>query len=74
MSAPIVVHRCSPGGRVVSINDEMVGVVRDDRDLVELLRRAGIHDAEHCLDDPHWTEWRGGRAPSVRSGLRASPT
>ncbi|WP_328888550.1 hypothetical protein [Streptomyces sp. NBC_00316] len=59
MSAPIVVHRCSPAGRVVSINDEMVGVVRD---LVELLRRAGIHDAELCLDDPHWIEWRGGRA------------
>ncbi|MFG2559387.1 hypothetical protein [Streptomyces sp. NPDC048496] len=62
-SAPIVVHRSAPsGGRAVTINNEMAGLVHDDRDLIELLRRAGIYDAEHCLDDPHWIEWRGGRA------------
>ncbi|MGY5031264.1 hypothetical protein ACWC9U_10080 [Streptomyces sp. 900116325] len=59
MSAPTVVHRCSPGGRVVTIHDETADVVRD---LIDLLRGAGIHDAEHCLDDPHRIEWRGGRS------------
>lgn len=63
MSAPIVVHRSAPsGGRAVTINGEMVGHAHDDRDLVEFLRRAGIYDAEHCLDDPQWVEWRGGPA------------
>ncbi|WP_328885320.1 hypothetical protein [Streptomyces sp. NBC_00316] len=63
MKAPIVVHRCtSSGGRAVTINDEMAGLVHDDRDLIELLRRAGVYDAEHCLDDPHWIEWRSGQA------------
>ncbi|GAA3480624.1 MULTISPECIES: hypothetical protein [Streptomyces] len=63
MSAPIVVHRSAPsGGRAVTINGEIAGLAHDDRDLVEFLRRAGIYDAEHCLDDPHWIEWRGGRA------------
>ncbi|MFJ7946394.1 hypothetical protein ACIQ6K_22485 [Streptomyces sp. NPDC096354] len=40
----------------------MTGVVRDDRDLIERLRRTGIHDAEQFLDDPQRIEWRGGRA------------
>jgi hypothetical protein len=63
MSTPIVVHRpSSSGGRAVTINDEMVGLVHDDRDLIELLRRAGVYDAEHCLDDPQWIDWRGGPA------------
>ncbi|MGC5005359.1 hypothetical protein [Streptomyces sp. NBC_00353] len=63
MSTPIVVHRSAPaGGRVVTINDETVGLVHDDHALIELLRRAGIYDAEHCLDDPQWIEWRGGPA------------
>ncbi|MFF5278805.1 hypothetical protein [Streptomyces sp. NPDC000133] len=63
MSAPIVVHGLAlTGGRPVTINDEIVGLVYDDQGLVELLRRAGVYDAEHCLDDPQWIEWRGGRA------------
>jgi hypothetical protein len=63
MSAPIVVHfPSSVGGRAVTINGEIAGLARDDRDLVEFLRRAGIYDAEQCLDDPQWIEWRGGRA------------
>ncbi|WP_093770792.1 hypothetical protein OG963_05525 [Streptomyces sp. NBC_01707] len=63
MSAPIVVHHSAPtGGRVVTINGEMVGLVHDDHGLIELLRRAGVYDAEHCLDDPHWIEWHGSPA------------
>ncbi|WTH08255.1 hypothetical protein OH776_19930 [Streptomyces sp. NBC_01578] len=57
MGAPIVVHRVSlAGGRAVTINDEIVGLVYDDQGLVELLRRAGLYDAEHCLEDPHWID------------------
>ncbi|MEE1808065.1 hypothetical protein [Streptomyces sp. BE133] len=64
MSAPIVVHRPTPatGGRAVTINGEIAGLAHDDSDLVEFLRRAGIYDAEHLLDDPYWIEWRGGQA------------
>ncbi|MEU6017170.1 hypothetical protein ABZ826_24890 [Streptomyces sp. NPDC047515] len=63
MSAPIVVHRpSSAGGRAVTINGEIAGLARDDSDLVEFLRRAGLYDCEQILDDPQWTEWRGGRA------------
>ncbi|WP_411088326.1 hypothetical protein [Streptomyces sp. 061-3] len=62
MSAPIVVHGLSPTGlRVVTINDQLAGLVADDHELIDLLRLAGFYDAEHCLDDPHWIEWRGGR-------------
>ncbi|MFF0052196.1 hypothetical protein [Streptomyces sp. NPDC005498] len=46
---------------MVTINGELAGLVADDDELIELLRVAGIYDAEHCLDDPHWIEWRGGR-------------
>ncbi|WP_392676064.1 hypothetical protein [Streptomyces sp. LN785] len=63
MSAPIVVHRAvRSGGRAVTINREIAGLAHDDGDLVGFLRRAGVYDAEHCLDDPRWVEWRGGRA------------
>ncbi|MFI9041783.1 hypothetical protein [Streptomyces sp. NPDC053726] len=63
MSAPVVVHGLSPsGGRNVAINGQIAGVAHDDRDLVEFLRRAGLVDAWDLLDDPHWVEWRGGRA------------
>ncbi|MFE4961043.1 hypothetical protein ACFRCW_45905 [Streptomyces sp. NPDC056653] len=55
MSAPIVVHRPSlTGGRAVTINDEIIGLVYDDQGLIELLRWAGLYDAENCLEDPHW--------------------
>ncbi|MET8271364.1 hypothetical protein ACWD7C_06220 [Streptomyces sp. NPDC005134] len=60
---PIVVHRCAPtGGRAVTINGAIGGRAHDDRDLIDFLRRAGIHDTEHLLDAPHWIERRGGRA------------
>ncbi|WP_405681930.1 hypothetical protein [Streptomyces sp. NBC_00057] len=62
-SAPIVVHRPSPtGGRRVTAYGRILGLARDDRDLVEFLRRAGLPGAETLLDDPQWLEWRGGRA------------
>ncbi|MET8124079.1 hypothetical protein ABZV67_13630 [Streptomyces sp. NPDC005065] len=63
MSPPTVVHGCAPtGGRAVTVNGAIGGRTHDDRDLIEFLRRAGIHDAEHRLDAPHRIEWRGGRA------------
>ncbi|MFB7916548.1 hypothetical protein [Streptomyces sp. NPDC056061] len=63
MSVPIVVHGlCRTGGRRVAINGKVVGLARNDSDLVEFLRRAGLNDAWEIVDDPHWIEWRGGRA------------
>ncbi|WSM02110.1 hypothetical protein OG957_37130 [Streptomyces sp. NBC_01718] len=60
-------HVTSPWASV-TINDEIVGLVYNDQGLVELLRRAGLYDAEHCLEDPHWIEWRGGRRDRYRWG------
>ncbi|MFJ2770368.1 hypothetical protein [Streptomyces sp. NPDC087300] len=58
---PIVVHPpAADGGRRVTVRGRDVGVARDDRDLVEFLRRAGLGDADIALDDPHLVEWRGG--------------
>ncbi|MET8191040.1 MULTISPECIES: hypothetical protein [unclassified Streptomyces] len=69
MTAPIVVHGlCLTGGRAVTINDEIVGLVYDDWDLIELLGWAGLYDAEHCLEDAHWIEWRGGWPHRYRWG------
>ncbi|WP_326768882.1 hypothetical protein OG978_33940 [Streptomyces sp. NBC_01591] len=63
MSVPIVVHGLSrTGGRRVAIKGKVVGLARNDSDLVEFLRRAGLDDAWELVDDPHWIEWRGGRA------------
>ncbi|MGY4917475.1 hypothetical protein ACWD9K_20025 [Streptomyces sp. 900116325] len=45
---------------MVTIKDEVAGFVHDDQGLIELLQRAGARNAERCLDDPHWIEWRGG--------------
>lgn len=63
MRAPIVVRGISLTGlRVVTINDELAGLVADDQELIELLRRFGIDDPELRLDDPQWIEWIGGKA------------
>ncbi|MGW7069344.1 hypothetical protein ACWGII_14710 [Streptomyces sp. NPDC054855] len=60
---PIIVHPpASDGGRRVTVRGRAVGVARDDHDLVEFLRRAGLGDADMALDDPHLVEWRGGAA------------
>lgn len=66
-AAPIVVHRLSPaGGRRVTVRkkgrNEILGLAHSDRDLIVFLEQAGILDPELILDDPHWVEWRGGRA------------
>ncbi|MFF0050355.1 hypothetical protein [Streptomyces sp. NPDC005498] len=47
---------------MVTINDELAGLVADDQELIELLRRFGIDDPELRLDDPRWIEWIGGKA------------
>ncbi|MFD9807665.1 hypothetical protein ACFWZZ_10595 [[Kitasatospora] papulosa] len=63
MSAPVVIHRPSPtGGRRVTIRGQIVGLARNDHDVVEFLRRAGLPGAEALLDRPDWVDWRGGRA------------
>lgn len=63
MSVPIVVHGLARfGGRKVAIKGKVVGLARNDTDLVELLSRAGLDDAWELVDDPHWIEWRGRRA------------
>lgn len=60
--APIVVHRPSPtGGRRVTAKGEIHELAHDDRDLIELLRRADL-DAEELIDNPSWGKCRGGRA------------
>ncbi|WP_262702014.1 MULTISPECIES: hypothetical protein [Streptomyces] len=57
---PIIVHPPSlSGGRRVTIRGEIVGLARDERDLREFLRRAGVPD-DVRLDDPELIEWRGG--------------
>ncbi|WP_330434672.1 hypothetical protein OIC43_09695 [Streptomyces sp. NBC_00825] len=63
-AAPIVVHPPSPtGGRRVTVRKGgILGIAHRDHDVVEFLRRAGLEDAETLLDDPHWVEWRDGRA------------
>ncbi|WP_306337614.1 hypothetical protein [Streptomyces sp. KL118A] len=58
---PIVVHPpTADGGRQVTVRGQDVGVARSDRDLTDLLRRAGLGEADIALDDPHLVEWRGG--------------
>ncbi|MER5995029.1 MULTISPECIES: hypothetical protein [Streptomyces] len=60
---PIGVHPpLGSGGRRVTVHGEIVGLAHSDRDLVELLRRAGLPEGERLLDDPAWVRWIGGRA------------
>ncbi|MET7636027.1 hypothetical protein [Streptomyces sp. NPDC005078] len=74
MYAPIVIHAITlTGVRVVTINEELAAIVYSDDDLIEILRRAGIQEAECCLDDPNWIEWRGGRAHHYESADSGSP-
>ncbi|MFD0343944.1 hypothetical protein ACFVH0_35635 [Streptomyces sp. NPDC127117] len=63
-AAPTVVHPPSPtGGRRVTVRQGgLLGIAHRDHDAVEFLRRAGLEDTETLLDDPHWVEWRDGRA------------
>ncbi|GAA3494782.1 hypothetical protein GCM10019016_018820 [Streptomyces prasinosporus] len=50
------------GGRRVTVRGEIVGLANSDRDVVELLRRAGLPEGERLLDDPARVKWTGGRA------------
>lgn len=62
-AAPILIDSPSrTGGRRVVARGQILGLARDDADVIEFLRRAGLEDAEHLLDDPAWVTWRGGRA------------
>ncbi|MEV7194434.1 hypothetical protein AB0N81_21880 [Streptomyces sp. NPDC093510] len=59
--SPIVVHPpATDGGRRISVRGQDVGVARSDHALRELLRHAGLGEADIALDDPHLVEWRGG--------------
>ncbi|WP_371097448.1 hypothetical protein [Streptomyces sanglieri] len=73
MRAPIVVHGLSrSGGRRVAIKGKVVGLARNNSDLVEFLRRAGIDDAWELVDDPHWIEWRDGQAHCYEAARKRS--
>ncbi|GGR23859.1 hypothetical protein GCM10015536_31900 [Streptomyces griseomycini] len=51
--APTGVHPpLGSGGRRVTVRGEIVGLANSDRDVVELLRRAGLPEGERLLDDP----------------------
>ncbi|MFF3641263.1 hypothetical protein [Streptomyces sp. NPDC002564] len=57
---PIVVHPpAADGGRRVTLRGQDVGAAHDDRELADLLRSAGLGEADIALDDPHLVEWRG---------------
>ncbi|MFE3525708.1 hypothetical protein ACFXOD_29605 [Streptomyces sp. NPDC059161] len=65
----ITVHRprATGGGRHVTALGQDIGVAHSDRDLVELLRQAGLEesDAEAMVDgDSRDIEWQG--APAHR--------
>ncbi|GAA5018154.1 hypothetical protein GCM10023335_45490 [Streptomyces siamensis] len=59
----MIVHPAlGTSGRQVTARGENLGVAFSDEDLMELLGRAGLPDAEDVLDDPSWVQWRGGQA------------
>ncbi|MCX5202444.1 hypothetical protein OG897_13425 [Streptomyces sp. NBC_00237] len=59
--APIVVHPPrGEGGRRVTADGVILGMAYSDGDLVELLRLAGVEDAEDLVAaDTALIEWRG---------------
>ncbi|MBA2947028.1 hypothetical protein [Streptomyces himalayensis] len=72
--APIVVHPpAAGGGRQVSVRGQAVGIAHSDRELVGLLRRVGLSEADMALDDPHLVEWRGGRPHVWRPDEATAP-
>jgi hypothetical protein len=57
----VVVHPPQPdGGRQVTIRGEPVGTAYHLLDLVELMRLAGLPEADTTIDDPELIDWRGG--------------
>ncbi|MEV1025895.1 hypothetical protein [Streptomyces sp. NPDC050264] len=62
-SAAIGVHTAlGTGGRRVTARGRILGLAHSDAEVVELLRGAGLADAEALLHDPARVTWRGGRA------------
>ncbi|MFH9968332.1 hypothetical protein ACH4PR_44725 [Streptomyces mirabilis] len=60
-SVSVVVHPPQPdGGRQVMIRGEPVGTAYHLLDLVELMRLAGLPEADTTIDDPELIDWRGG--------------
>jgi hypothetical protein len=60
-SVSVVVHPPQPdGGRQVTIRGEPVGTAYHLLDLVELMRLAGLPEADTTIDDPELIDWRGG--------------
>jgi hypothetical protein len=61
-TAPIVVHSPSPtGGWRATVHGRCIGrIAYSVCDLLVPLHGAGIPGADAPLDDPGWTEWRGG--------------
>ncbi|MFI8104587.1 hypothetical protein [Streptomyces sp. NPDC086023] len=63
--APIVVHRLSPsGGRRVTLrvegHEDILGLARNDADVIEFLRRAGVPDPDELvLGDSGLIDWVG---------------
>ncbi|MGI5255536.1 hypothetical protein [Actinacidiphila glaucinigra] len=73
--AQFVVHGLSPrGGRPVTmhrgvrVEDDYLGTAFSERDLLLILRSAGIPDPDLVLDDPRWVEWRGAAAHRWENG------
>ncbi|MEU6346820.1 hypothetical protein ABZ883_38415 [Streptomyces sp. NPDC046977] len=72
--ARFVVHGLSvSGGRLVTIHrqgraDAYLGVAFSERDLVLILRSAGMPAPDLLVDDPRWVEWRGSGAHRWGSG------
>jgi hypothetical protein len=57
----VVVHPPTPdGGRRVTIHGKHVGVAYTLFDVLELLRKAGLPEADTAIDDPELIDWRGG--------------
>lgn len=70
-TAPIVVHPPhGEGGRRVTARDQILGIAYSDGDLAELLRLAGVEDAEDVVAaESPWIEWRGAEAHDYGWGV-----
>lgn len=69
--APVVVHAPrGEGGRRVTAGGAILGMAYSDGDLAELLRLAGVEDADDVVAaDSPWIEWRGAAAHDYGWGV-----
>ncbi|MFD3514855.1 hypothetical protein [Streptomyces sp. NPDC058657] len=69
--SPITVHAVrGVGGRRVTAAGVILGVAYSDGDVAELLRLAGVEDAEDVVAaDGPWIEWRGAAAHDYGWGV-----